>query len=870
MANNPTMTEHAANLLNALTFFHRNGQYPLDDTSLWSTVEEFQAYLSEPGSYRYPGQLVSITNGEAYGGGDKDVSLVLVRPDGSMQKVGSELIFDTTSAAEAYIAKNPEFATAGKTLTVKSSDSNSYELYVIKPDKSIQRISFDATDIPEVTWEALTGKPTSSVEDIDNSVTMSKRFTESDGTLSFDGQALAKVTDIPTEFDANKITGTIKVENLPQAALERLIVVENDAARKKLTKDNAQNGDVVKVQDTGLMYYIKDDSKLSADGSADAQDEAFEPFTAGAASSVPWSGVTGTPNTLSGYGITDAVNSADVLDTYASDGKVVAWKRGTNEASSTQYDINGKAKEACVADKATTADDADKLGGQAASYYATASALEALTSTVSTAEGKITALEEWKTTADADITNLKNGSAITQIDASKINGVIDENNLPDSVKERLTTVDNDTARFQLTTATVQQGDVVKVTETNKMYFVKDTEQLGNESGYEPIVAASADSIAWEKITGKPTNVAGSGLTDAVAKGDISTAYAENKIVGWKQGTNDNTATQYEIEGKAKAACEADVAADAKKLGGQLPAYYATAQSVTDLDGEVTGIDTRVGQVEGKVTTIQGQIGDGSDSGILYEIAQLKTGATITALDASKLTGTIDTERLPKAALERLYIAANAEALKTLTTEQVQNGDTVKVQDSGLMYFVKDDSKLGNPEDYMQAFESYTVGQASQVPWSGVTGKPNTLDGYGITDAVKSDMLVSTASGNAGKVLVLNSEGKLDVDITGSVAWEKITGKPTSSVEQIDQAVTDAAHTNRAVLDALSDMDGALAYNGKKLAELTALEATNQNVTKLTETVNKLSLGSLVVVNDAASDLPDAAEGQLCLGIIAAG
>ena len=29
---------------------------------------------------------------------------------------------------------------------------------------------------------------------------------------------------------------------------------------------------------------------------------------------------------------------------------------------------------------------------------------------------------------------------------------------------------------------------------------------------------------------------------------------------------------------------------------------------------------------------------------------------------------------------------------------------------------------------------YTAGQAAQVPWSGVTGKPKTLGGYGITDA----------------------------------------------------------------------------------------------------------------------------------------
>ena len=380
------------------------------------------------------------------------------------------------------------------------------------------------------------------------------------------------------------------------------------------------------------------------------------------------------------------------------------------------------------------------------------------------------------------------------------------------------------ARFALTATDVQNGDVVKQLDTGALYFVKDQTQLTSEAGYEPI---STPTIAWDHVTGKPTTVADSGLTDALADSDVSTTYAAGKIVGFEQGTDGTTSTQYDINAKAKAACQADKAADADKLGGQLPAYYATAESVTNLTSRVGATET--------------------------DITNLKNGSAITALDATKLTGTIDIARLPQAALERLYIAENDTARLALTTAEVQNGDVVKVTETGLMYYVKDDTKLGGdtPE---QAFEPFTAGTASSVPWTGVTGKPNNLAGYGITDAVNVNEKVTVANaGNAGKILVLNAEGKLDVDITGHVAWANINDKPTSTVQQIDQAVTAATHTNRTVLDALGDSGGKLTYNGNAVAMQADLD--------------KVALGSLTVVDDVDVAFPSAAEGQMALEVL---
>ena len=108
-------------------------------------------------------------------------------------------------------------------------------------------------------------------------------------------------------------------------------------------------------------------------------------------------------------------------------------------------------------------------------------------------------------------------------------------------------------------------------------------------------------------------------------------------------------------------------------------------------------------------------------------------ADITGLDASKLTGTIDIARLPQGALERMVTVADATARLALTTADVQKGDTVKQADTGLMYYVVDDTKLNSEDGYA----IYTAGAATSVPWSGVTGKPSTFTPSSHTQAIST-------------------------------------------------------------------------------------------------------------------------------------
>ncbi|UWH91094.1 MAG: hypothetical protein [Bacteriophage sp.] len=112
------------------------------------------------------------------------------------------------------------------------------------------------------------------------------------GSVSSDFGSNVTISTTLANFDASKITsGTISIDRLPKAALERLIVVADDTARFALTTATAQSGDTVKVTSTGKMYLIKDESKLNSE-------DGYEPYTASQASSVPWSGVTGKPSTF--------------------------------------------------------------------------------------------------------------------------------------------------------------------------------------------------------------------------------------------------------------------------------------------------------------------------------------------------------------------------------------------------------------------------------------------------------------------------------------------------------------------------------------------------------------------------------------------
>jgi hypothetical protein len=191
-----------------------------------------------------------------------------------------------------------------------------------------------------------------------------------------------------------------------------------------------------------------------------------------------------------------------------------------------------------------------------------------------------------------------------------------------------------------------------------------------------------DGIADATTSSKGVVQVGSNIT--VDSGTISVSKSNvEAAVGYEVAKATDVAALQEqfANGKAKAAEEAD------KL--------STPRSIT-LSGDISG-------------TVNF---DGSSN---VEIA-----TSFNDLDASKITsGTIDIARLPKAALDILVNVANEAGMLALTIDDVQKGDTVKLADTGALYLVVDDSKLGS----MDAFMEYSAGHAASVDWSAIENKP---------------------------------------------------------------------------------------------------------------------------------------------------
>lgn len=98
--------------------------------------------------------------------------------------------------------------------------------------------------------------------------------------------------------------------------------------------------------------------------------------------------------------------------------------------------------------------------------------------------------------------------------------------------------------------------------------------------------------------------------------------------------------------------------------------------------------------------------------------------TISTINAEKLTGTINANRLPEipiekipaAALERLFVVDSQSAAMSV---DVQEGDVVQIGSGGPIYFCVSESA----STFATKFKEFTAGSATSVPWSGVTGKP---------------------------------------------------------------------------------------------------------------------------------------------------
>ena len=789
MANFPYINENENLVLGLLKMYSRMGAFPIDPTSVFNNKDEVLAYINEPGSYAYPGQIIAVANGDISNNiQDTDYSLCIIKSDKSIQEIGKNLTFSSIEEATRFVNSNKSSVHPGELITVGNKDTG-YTLNIVQGDYTLRTVELESEEIPEISWENLQNKPTSSVQDIDNAVSVKHnhlnkevidKFDTADNRVRYESNPIAYMSDIswenlpdkPTDLgslgiedvytstqvdnlfvknddivsvpEAGKIlklddnaqipasilSGTIPLASLPHGALERCVVVTDDTARYELTPEDVQLGDTVKVNDTGMMYFVVDVSKLHEDGG-------YEVYSAGTASNVAWSGITNKPTTIAGYGITDAVNTNIITD-YAEAGKLLKL----DEQGKLPTDITGDAK---------------TLDGKRATDFVS-------TDNVSdTPEaGKLLKLNgEGK--LPADIT----GSA-ANVEWSGVQ------NTPNTL-----------SGYGITDA-ISNVDIVSVPTPNKVLKLNENGELpANITGN----AATATNVEWSGVQSKPNTLEGYGITDAYTSEHIDNTFINKSEVvsapeaGKLLKLNEEAKLPADITGNAATATNVEWS------GVQNTPNTLSGYGITDAYNKTESDEKYI------------HVTDVVDSAEPSKILKLDTEGK---LPASILNGIIPLANLPHGALERCIVVASDTARFSLTNLNVQNGDTVKVENTGKMYFVVDESKLGSEAGY----EVYTAAAATAVPWSGVQNTPTTLSGYGITDAYTSEHIDNTfvnvedvsSNPEAGKLLKLDEEGKLPADITGNAAtatnveWSGVQSKP-NTLE--GYGITDAISVNDA-------------------------------------------------------------------------
>lgn len=211
-----------------------------------------------------------------------------------------------------------------------------------------------------------------------------------------------------------------------------------------------------------------------------------------------------------------------------------------NNTGAQQDTINFLAKYIYMSDKTTTVETfLNRLNG----YFTNGSAKTAvklLTARTITISGAVSGSGTFDGSANATIN-------VPTVDATKLTGTIDIARLPKGALERMVVVANDTARFKLTTATVQNGDVVKVTADNAAYYVVDDTKLNQAAGYEVFPIGKASAVDWTDVIGKPTSFTPATHTHTPTQvGVIGTAPTNGQVAVFDGTTGRIKSTGYTI------------------------------------------------------------------------------------------------------------------------------------------------------------------------------------------------------------------------------------------------------------------------------------------------------------------------------------
>lgn len=200
---------------------------------------------------------------------------------------------------------------------------------------------------------------------------------------------------------------------------------------------------------------------------------------------------------------------------------------------------------------------------------------------------QIPSLDEYLKTSDAESVYLKKEDTI---DATKISGIINVSNLPASAVSELKEVANDTARFALTKKDIQNGDHVKVTDTDSLYIVIDDNKLNEEAGYTKYTA----TVDWSSITSKPSTFTPVEHTHTVSQ------ITDNATLLTKQEAQSTYATKDELTNKVDTSQLSNYVTTTNMTDGTINASTIKMES----GGSGDTISTKIAALEARITELE--------------------------------------------------------------------------------------------------------------------------------------------------------------------------------------------------------------------------------------------------------------------------
>lgn len=204
---------------------------------------------------------------------------------------------------------------------------------------------------------------------------------------------------------------------------------------------------------------------------------------------------------------------------------------------------------------------------------------------------------------------------------------------------------------------------------------------------------------------------------------------------------------------------------------------ANAQSVTSpttFAGRITGNGGFTGNLTGNVTgnadtatklknarSISVKGGNNGGTGSANFDGSGNISITIPSIDAASVTGVLPFKVIPQGAFERLKRVTDKAARFRLTTTDVQNGDSVLQNDTGVMYVVIDDTKLNSDAGY-QEYKAGTALEATHAANADNATKATTASKVGHSLSV--NLISGTSTATTTRVITFDGSSAISFDI----------------------------------------------------------------------------------------------------------